>query len=390
MTHPDAKTLLARAHALLPRLEERAAEAERSRRVPAETIAELHEAGLFHMLQPARFGGYEMELVDFIDIVYTFASACPSTAWVYGVLTSHAVAVATFPEAAQIDVWDKMPNAVCASAFVPTGSAQPVEGGFCLSGSWPFASACDFAQWALLGGSVATREGHGSDPRTFLAPMSQLAIVDDWQVLGLSGTGSKTLTARNIFIPHHRTVPFAESNLGTAPGGRLHENPLYRCPRHACTPAVLAIVPIGIARGAIDAFIAYATRKSTRRGGRLADQETIQLKISEAEAEVDAARLLIRRNCIENLATLRKGFALTIEQRARNRRDHAFATKLAVQAVDRLMTAAGAHGLYSNNALPRLFRDVHAAAAHLALNWEASGIGYGQLKLGVEPVDPYS
>jgi alkylation response protein AidB-like acyl-CoA dehydrogenase len=356
--------------------------------VPPETIAELHASGLFHALQPSRFGGHEAELVDFIDVVDLFAGVCASTAWVYGVLTSHSVAVATYPEDAQDEVWGKDGNALSASSFVPTGQAVPVEGGFRITGTWPFASACDYAQWALLGG-VAENQGAPPTILTFLVRMTELTILDDWDVLGLAGTGSKSLVAKDVFVPARRALPFAQSIEGTTPGGKLNPHPLYRCPRHSCTPAVLAIVPVGVARGAIDAFADYATRKSARRGGRLADQEQAQLKVSECEAEVDAARLLLRRNCIENLATIRASGTLTLEQRARNRRDHAYAVKLALQAVDRLMTASGAHGLYADNPMQRYFRDAHAAAAHIALNWDASGRPYGQFKLGVPPTDPF-
>lgn len=378
---------LARAREFLPRLKTRARETELSRRVPEATIAELHKSGLLRALQPQRFGGHEAELVDFIDIVEMFASACGSTAWVYAVLTSHSVSLATYPEETQIEIGEA-PKALSASSFVPTGKAVAVPGGFRLDGTWPFASACDYAQWALLGVIVENSNGPPSI-YTFLVPMAELEIIDDWDVLGLAGTGSKSLAATGVFVPTRRALIFSNSIEGTTLGGRLHAGPLYRCPRHSCAPYALSIVPVGIARGAIDSFIEYASRKSARRGARLADQEQIQLKVSESEAEVDAARLLIRRNCVENLEALRERGALTIEQRARNRRDNAFCAKLATQAVDRLLTAAGAHGIYAANPLQRAFRDIHAAAGHIVLNWEACGGQFGRVKLGLDPNDPF-
>ena len=340
------------------------------------------------MLQPARFGGHEAELVDFIDVVDLFATACASTAWVYGVLTSHSVSLATYGEEAQEEIWGKDGAALSASSFVPTGNAVVVEGGYRVSGSWPFASACDYAQWALLGGLVENQAGPPT-LMTFLLRMDELSIIDDWDVIGLAGTGSKSLVGKDVFVPARRALPFAQSIEGTTPGGKLHAHPLYRCPRHSCTPAVLAIVPVGIARGALDSFIEYAMARSARRGGKLGEQEQTQLKVSECEAEVDAARLLLRRNCIENLATIRANGTLTLEQRARNRRDHAYAVKLSLQAVDRLMSASGAHGLYADHPMQRHFRDAHAAAAHIALSWDACGRSYGQVKLGVTPTDPF-
>lgn len=377
--------LLARARKIAPMLRERAADCAASRRISAETMEALHDADLFAALKPKRFGGHEIELIDFVRIVEELSRQCGSTGWVYSVLTSHAVWVASFAEEAQREVWDGEDRALACSAFMPTAVAVPEKGGYRVSGKWPFASGCDFAKWALLG---ALEDPKGPTPTFWatLIPMSELAIVDDWQVLGLAGTGSKTLTGEGIFVPAHRVVRLKDASNGNTPGGALHDGPLFKCPRYSCSPYTLLAPLLGIAQGAVDDFCAVTGAKVSM-GKRVAEFEGMQLKVAESDAEVDAARLMMHRNCRENIATMRRDGALTLLQRARNRRDQAFATRLCRSAVDRLHAASGAHGLYESSRVQRAFRDAHAAAAHFAFNWEMAAKPYGQLRLGVD-IDP--
>jgi 3-hydroxy-9,10-secoandrosta-1,3,5(10)-triene-9,17-dione monooxygenase len=385
---PSRDELLAKARAIAARLRERAHETDTGRRIPSATISEFHAAGLFRLLQPARWGGREAELVDFVDVVEELARACGSSAWVYSVLTSHAQSIASLPEEGQAEIWGRDPLALAASGFAPTGTAVPVDGGYRLSGRWPFSSGCDYAQWAIIGGLVRAEDGPPI-VHTFMVPIGELAIEDDWHVLGLAGTGSKCLHGADVFVPAHRAVRFAEALEGRSPGAELNDGPLYRCPRNSCAPYALATVPVGIAQGAIDHFVDYVVNKPMRGLRPMREADTIQLKIAESAAEVDAARRIVRGNSIENLETVRRTGTLPMETRARNRRDHAFTMKLCVQAVDRLYTAAGAHSLFDGNPLQRSFRDIHAAAAQIALNWEAAARAFGRIRLGLDSGDPF-
>jgi 3-hydroxy-9,10-secoandrosta-1,3,5(10)-triene-9,17-dione monooxygenase len=181
-------------------------------------------------------------------------------------------------------------------------------------------------------------------------------------------------------------VTLAEATHGTAPGCKLHEGPLYKCPRYSCSPYTLLAPLLGIVQGAVDDFCA-ATGGKTSMGKRVASFESMQLKVAESEAEVDAARLLAHRNCRENIDIMRRDGALSTLLRARNRRDQAFAARLCLSAIDRLHAASGAHGLFDSSRVQLAFRDAHAAAAHMALSWEMAAKPYGQLRLGLE-VDP--
>src|SRR5436190_12996080 len=205
-TLPDAeRAMLERARALVPRLAERAPAANAARRLPAETIAEYHEAGILRILQPRRFGGRQGRFSLFSRIVEELTYGYASSAWVYAVLAEHQWIIAQYPEAAQIDVWGDDPLAVASSALAPRAAARRTAGGWRLSGRYSFSSGCDHAQWAILGAFL----GELGDPRHIayvLVPLAETEIVDDWQVLGLAATGSKSLILDDVFVPRHRAV----------------------------------------------------------------------------------------------------------------------------------------------------------------------------------------
>src|SRR2546430_1665694 len=201
----EEQAMLERARALIPFLAERAPAAAAARQLPAEMIAEFHAAGILRILQPKCFGGMQGRFSLFSRIVEELTYGCASSAWVYAVLAEHQWIIAQYPEKAQIDVWGDDPQAVASSSLAPRAGAKRVGGGWRLSGRFPFSSGCDYAQWAILGAFL----GEMGDPRHIaylLAPLAEIEIVDDWQVLGLTGTGSKSLLLRNVFVPEHRCV----------------------------------------------------------------------------------------------------------------------------------------------------------------------------------------
>src|SRR6202048_896675 len=213
----DERVMLERTRALIPRLAERAPAATAARQLPPETIAEYHAAGILRILQPRRFGGMQGRFSLFSRIVEELTYGCASSAWVYAVLAEHQWIIAQYPEAAQIDVWGDDPEAVASSSLAPRAAAKRVAGGWRLSGRSPFFSGCDYAQWAILGAFL----GEMGDPRHIaylLAPLAEVEIVDDWQVLGLAGTGSKLLILHDVFVPEHRSVMVSDLFAGTPPG----------------------------------------------------------------------------------------------------------------------------------------------------------------------------
>jgi 3-hydroxy-9,10-secoandrosta-1,3,5(10)-triene-9,17-dione monooxygenase len=178
---------------LLPALRDRAQEAEDARAVPADSIKALAETGFFRLLQPAAFGGYEADPMDFYTAVRLIAGACGSTGWVASVLGVHPWHTGLFTADAQQEVWGNDQAARISSSYAPTGKAVKVDGGHLVSGRWSFSSGCDHASWVLLGQIVTDAENRPTDFRTFLLPRSDYTIDDVWDTVGLRGTGSNDI-----------------------------------------------------------------------------------------------------------------------------------------------------------------------------------------------------
>jgi alkylation response protein AidB-like acyl-CoA dehydrogenase len=392
-TNPSPKELLARASAIGKLARTEAAETERNRRVSAAMIDRMRAADLFRILQPARFGGLEYGYDVFVDVVAAIAEGDGSTGWVYSLGAVHQWLIACFPDQGQREIWDDEPGAISAVSYAPTGKAVPVDGGHRISGRWSFASGCDNVQCAIIAGMLTRHDG-SKVPGFFLVRRSDFAIDDDWFTMGLAGTGSKTIVADDIFVPHHRSVPFAELQAGTPPGAAVNKNPLYRQPFLSVVPACLVAPQIGMARGAIEVFVDQAMSRRTRgavAGGNngMADFATVQMRVAEARACVDAAELLIHRDLRETIEAASRPEGASLDLRLRNRRDHAFSARLLVQAVDALFTAMGGAGLGLSHPLQRFWRDIHAASMHVSVNWDAVGSMYGQHIFGLEPKGQY-
>src|SRR5215813_10685960 len=282
---PEAeRRLLGRARTLIPRLAERAPAAAAARQLPAQTIAEYRDAGILRILQPKRFGGMQGRFSLFSRIVEELTYGCASSAWVYAVLAEHQWIIAQYPEQAQIDVWGDDPLAVASSSLAPREAARRVPRGWRLSGHYPFSSGCDFAQWAIIG-TFLGEKGDARGIAYLLVPLAEVEIVDDWQVLGLLGTGSKSLVLRDVFIPEHRSVMVSDLFAGTPPGAQVHpEYPVLRAPRGFLVSYSLPPVAIALGRRALDVVCAELARRVSRGVTKLAESEVVQMAIGEAAA----------------------------------------------------------------------------------------------------------
>jgi 3-hydroxy-9,10-secoandrosta-1,3,5(10)-triene-9,17-dione monooxygenase len=194
---PSGEVLVRRARAMVPVLRERAQACVAARDVPAESIAEFQEAGFFRILQPRRWGGYEMHPNVFYDVQKALAEGCMSTGWMYGVVGCHPYEIALFHEEAQAEVWGEDQSTLVSSSYQPVGKVTVVDGGFRLSGRWGFSTGSVHCKWVVLGALVPPSEPGGApDMRAFLLPRSDYTIdTDSWHVFGLQGTG---LTVRSM------------------------------------------------------------------------------------------------------------------------------------------------------------------------------------------------
>jgi 3-hydroxy-9,10-secoandrosta-1,3,5(10)-triene-9,17-dione monooxygenase len=390
-TGPDADrdgfaAVAARAAALVPQLRDRAARTEELRRLPLETERDLHEAGLFRIVQPKRVGGFELDYVALVDCAEIIARADASVAWNLANLASHHWMLGMFDKRAQDLVWAKDPNVLIASSFIfPAGRAHKVEGGYRLRGSWPFSSGVASCDWNMLASVVSSDdEADGIEYRIFLVHKNDYRIIDTWNAAGLQGTGSNDVEVRGAFIAEPQTVAVSDLAGGPTPGSAVNPNALYTLPVFSLFPFVLSGVALGNAQACLDDYIDVARhRASTYNRAKLGDMQSTQIKIAEASAKIDTARLIMRSACIEAMADARRSCIPDMDAKTRYRRDGAFSVNLCTEAVSLLFSASGARGLFTTGVLQRQFRDAHAINSHLAFNFDAAGTNYGRVALGL-------
>ena len=389
---PSPAELIGRAEKIALLAREQAVETERNRSVSPALIAAMREAGLFRIMQPEAFDGFEYGYDVFVDCVVAISAGDGSIGWVYSLGAVHPWMFAGLPLETQHEIWDDNRDAIAAVSYAPTGTAEAVDGGYRLSGRWSFASGCDNADWAIVSAPMP-RPGGGKVPGFFFLPKRDVAIHDDWFTMGLAGTGSKSFVIDNAFVPQHRTEVIPDLLIGNPPGAAVNRNPLYRQPFLSVVPTCLVAPQIGMARGALDVFVEQVKSRRTRGavaggGNNMADFTAVQMRVAEAAACIDAATLLLHRD-LQETAELAASGAPSMDLRLRNRRNHSFASKLSVQAVDALFAAAGGSGLGLQHPLQRFWRDIHAAAAHISVNWDVVGAMYGQHVFGLEPKGQY-
>jgi 3-hydroxy-9,10-secoandrosta-1,3,5(10)-triene-9,17-dione monooxygenase len=388
---PDADdrayaAMIARAKALIPQLRERASRTEELRRLPPETERDLHDTGLFRIVQPKRVGGSEFDYVALVDCADAIGQADASVAWNFANLSSHHWMLAMFDKRAQDLVWNKNADTLIASSFIfPAGRARKVDGGYVLRGSWPFSSGVDSSEWNMLASVVSSDdEADGIEYRIFLVHKSDYGILDTWNATGLRGTGSNDVEVKDAFVAESMTLAVSDLGGGPTPGSATNPNPLYALPVFSLFPYVLSGVALGNAQACLDDYVEVARhRASTYNRAKLGDLQSTQIKIAEASAKIDAARRIMRSTCIEAMADARRGQVPNIAAKTKSRRDGAYSVNLCTEAVSLLFAASGARGLFTAGALQRQFRDAHAINSHIAFNFDAAGTNYGRVALGL-------
>ena len=378
----------------LAQIKERAAATERSRQVPVENVDVLRAAGLYKVVQPREFGGYEYDFDVLVDLIIEISRACASTAWVCGLFAAHQWLLAGLSLKAQRDVWGDDPDALLCGSYAPSCKAVADTGGYRLTGRWAFASGCDNAKWSFCAALLPNQSDGSLQPAFLIVPAPDYSIDDTWDVAGLAGTGSKTLVLNDVFVPDHRLVRFSETTSGETPGASIYQNRGFNIPMLCVIPSCLAAVAIGAAQGALEDYLAQTSRRITRgaiagANSRMAEFPTIQLRVADAAASVDAARVILLRD-LQNIAhKIRDKGIISIEDRIAARRGQAFSVSLAIRAAEALNASTGGNGLAMSNSVQRAWRDANAVGRHISLNWDTVGTMYGQMALGLEPKGQY-
>jgi 3-hydroxy-9,10-secoandrosta-1,3,5(10)-triene-9,17-dione monooxygenase len=386
---PDFADILARVRKLAPEIDARALAAEKARRVPAETMAALRDTGVFRLMQPERFGGYEYGPAELAQVGFELGRACGSTGWCGTLAVCFGWMTAFFPLEAQQEVWDD-PDNLLAVSYSPSPKVEVVDGGIKIAGSWPWASGVDSAAWLILSVLIPGKEG----PPTLawcLVPVGDVSVDhDSWNVSGLQGTGSKTVTiVEPVFVPKHRVLPVGAIFSGKVPGLDVPGNDQARFGYPTFGPTALVAPIVGMAQGALDAFTATArgARRMARPGvfEQVAESALIQSLIGEAAARIDAARTLMVTSLQEGQELVGNGGSLNLEQRVRIRRNHGFAARTSAEVVNEIYIKSGAAAADEKNRVQRFWRDANTAALHSSIDWDTLSALYGTQQLGLQP-----
>jgi alkylation response protein AidB-like acyl-CoA dehydrogenase len=371
---------------LVPLLRDNARRCERERRLCEENLTALAGNGVFRMTSPRRYGGLELDLPDQVRVLAALGRGCGSTAWVASVYSTCAWFAGLFDDRAQDEVFADL-DARVAGVFSPTGVLMPVDGGYRLTGRWAFNTGVLHAGWDVLAAVV-----QGTDTLLLtLVPVSELSLADDWHPSGLAGTGSNTAEARDVFVPAHRTLPIAGALRGECLSESNRDSPLYRC---AFFPFVMANstgAPLGIAQGAMDAFL-------ERMPGRgitythytvQAEAPVTHLNLADAAVTITAAELLALHTAGTVRDAAMAGRELTERERAAVRGQTAHVVRLARQAVQALSSLSGASSIQDGVPIQRFLRDIQALSLHAALDINTNLEVYGRVIAGVNPNTPF-
>ncbi|MEI6457370.1 MAG: acyl-CoA dehydrogenase family protein [Pseudomonadota bacterium] len=376
--------LLERARGMVPALKARAEAATAARALPEQTIREMHEAGFWRVLQPRRYGGYELHPSVFFDIQMILAEGCMSTAWVYGVMGVHPFQLALFDARAQDAVWKADPSTLVSSSYQPVGKVERVEGGFELSGRWGFSSGCDHADWVLLGSLVMPETpGDAVDMRTFLVPRHDYTIVRDWNVFGLQATGSHGIILDKAFVPEYRTHRAVDGFLGTNPGNTVNDAPLYRIPWAQIFVRAVSTAAIGAAQGALDAYLAVVSKRVSTNTGRATRVDPLALNAAaRSQSTILELKTVLHRNMEELMHHVHAGREIPMVDRVRYRFESSQVVQRCAALVDGLMPLLGGRAIYMDSPLVKYWLDINAARAHIANDPNLVATSLGAMYVG--------
>jgi indole-3-acetate monooxygenase len=364
-TTPDAPVLEA-VRELAPVIAGRATEIEAARRLPRDLLDDLVAAGCFRMLLPPSHGGDGVDLMTAMRVLEELSRADASVGWTVGLGANAWRDVCPLPR----DVFDTMyapgRDVIAGGAINPSGVAEPVDGGYRVTGRWAFVSGCEHCDW-LFGNCVErTTDGEGDTGgppvlRMAVFARDQVEIQDTWSVSGLCGTGSHHVVADGVTLPADRTYLVLEDE-------PTLDEPFVRIPLPTPYALQVAALALGIAQGALDDILALAaTKVPLFAGTSLAANPLFQHQLGGADAQVRAARAVLLADAEEVWATASAGVTFSTGLRARVRASSTWATEVAAAVVDTAYTAGGGSSLYQSSPLQRRLRDIHALTQHFLI-----------------------
>lgn len=379
----QAQRLFQEIEEVVKRVREVAPEQEKLASVDASVIRQLREGGFFRVLQPKRWGGYELHPLVFSQLQMRLAEADMSTAWVYGVMGCHNFQMGLFDDRAAQEVWGEDSSALISSTFQPGGVATPVEGGYRFSGRWKFSSGVDHADWVFLGGV------HEREFLTCLVPREDYTIVKTWDVFGLKATGSHDVVVDDIFVPEYRVHHAMDGFRCDSPGNSINTSPLYRIPFQQIFIRAITTSALGALRGMLHAFEHYAENRVSSLGNATREDPDAQTVCAEILAELDEMELVLKRNYDELLEHAQTGAPPPMERRLIFKYQAAAVPDRCLRLAKRLFECVGGSGIFATQPFGRYYRDLITARQHAAAQPGVVARSWGGIVLGKENLEWY-
>jgi alkylation response protein AidB-like acyl-CoA dehydrogenase len=380
ITHAEA---IARAKKVAAVCAPNAAKVETLRRLPRENVEAMVQSDLIGLIIPEARGGYGIDTWMMVaDVVGEVGRVCGASGWCFDLLIHHHWVLGMYPAEAQERVLKTDPRAKIGTSFMPAGRAVPAPGGFRVTGEWSYASGVDHSDWAILGAIVQSEAKGPPDIRFCLFGPGEFKPRDTWNAMGLKGSGSNNVVVNDVFVREEHTLRMMDFISGHAPGAKVNKGVMFREPGFTAFPFGIFCPMLAIARGALDAYTAFAKNRSAGLGRDPALQlYNGQRTAGEAAAEIDAAYLLAK----DNDERLRLGLPGGEADANAIKRNFTLASRLLLRAVDRLFEVSGARGIMDENPLQRFWRDAHAAGNHVAWGVDNSYVEAGAFILGQKP-----
>ena len=377
-----------RARALVERLRSRHAETDRLSKATDETSAELEAAGMFKLTVPRAYGGLETNITTWMEAVAELGRGDGGVAWAVTLVNAcNWMAAGLYPRKVADEVFAD-PNARVAGVFSPRGvKAHRVDGGIVVDkGIWFFNSGVYHAQWDLLGVPMFNAAGESIGPGIALVPMRDVNILNDWDTIGLRGSGSSNVTMENVFVPDERIVGLLPATTGQQPR-TFPDAALYRTAFAPLMVGILAFPVLGMGLHVIEEFLATLPKRDIKLTPYTKAGEAVvtQVQIAQASAKVHAAKCVMAKACADMDAWAARGEYMPLHDRARICRDTAASDQLVWEAADIIADAGGGSFARRGNTLSRVWGDIKVATQHPFVSLTSNFEMYGRLVAGIDP-----
>jgi 3-hydroxy-9,10-secoandrosta-1,3,5(10)-triene-9,17-dione monooxygenase len=381
----DPREVLSRVRSLAPVLRATAAAAEASREPLPENIRLLEQAGVYRLPLARHRGGMESSLDDRFDVLHEIARVDPSLAWVTGIHLDGIWIAGTYSDEVQEEIFDKPDARVC-GVFMPTGTGVRVEGGLIVSGKWDFNTGWRYADWLSMTVMVENADGTRA-PHIAVMRQSETRSLNNWDAMGMTGTGSHTTIAEAVFVPARRATRLGDDSHNMSV--RNHDNRYFQIPILQYIAAGITGSIVGTAQGAMDEFLRRLPGRKIMHTDYSDQSEApvTHIQLGRAQLDIEAAEMFARKS--NALVQSYAGREMPIEARVRTRAYLGQLTENCRRAIQILFEASGATVIQSSVALQRFFRDGMAVSQHALLSPITAQELYGRVLLGKPPNSRY-